>query len=352
MTRRKVKKNKNESQVKGEKGISRLKETLSIIGILIGIFLLYRTIVLINFNTDNSAVSEGILSKNSSLINTLFVFEKEDKITGMKIIIYSQNQQEILEIDIPTQIYVTEDSADSFPVSSIKSVGEFLEYGSSKEYTVEYMGDLLGLKFDNYVWLADSSENTDEFFSKLSVWSILFDFGYSRELKDNLYSNLPILNLIKETNFINQMFINYQSTQMDILDCCIEQVIVSSEHTETRFDISSFDDEFSKYIDDLVSGKVEKERVNVEVYNASNISGLASKYARKIRHTGCRILRYDNASSMYENSVIYIPEPEEYTGSLDLVRDVVGEDIEVRYERPSFITTGDIVLVLGTDLAE
>jgi hypothetical protein len=313
-------------------------------------FLIYRIVILLSFRVNCSAISDSDLSNNSSIINTLFVFEEDEKIVNMEVVTYSKDQKNILRIPVPTSIYTTEEGVDSFPISSIYSVGEFFENGSGKGYTVEYMSDLLGLKFDNYVWLVNSSENTDEFLSKLSIWSTLFDFGYNRQLKGNLYSNLPILNLIKEVNFINQSLVNYQYEEMDILDCCIEKFIISGNREEVRFVVRNFDEQFTKYIDELVSKDVEKERVNVEVYNASNVLGLASRYARKIRHTGCRILRYDNAPNIYEKSTIYVPEPDNYQKSLDLIKDVVGEGVEVKYERPSFITTGDIVLVLGKDL--
>jgi hypothetical protein len=55
---------------------------------------------------------------------------------------------------------------------------------------------------------------------------------------------------------------------------------------------------------------------------------------------------------MYEETVIYIPEPDGYEESLALVRDVVGENVKIQYERPTFITTGDIVVVLGTDIVK
>lgn len=350
MTARKRKKKK--SQKGKETNIPFVKLLPYIVSILLFTFLLYRLIVLISFKVECSEVPKDLLSNNSAVVNTLFIFEGEEKIVNMEILTYSKDQKNILEVEIPTAVYVTQERIDSFPISSIKTVGEFLEHGSGKEYTVKYMGDLLGLKFDNYVWLSDSSTSTDEFLSKLSVWSILFDLKYNKELKGNLYSNLPILNLIKEVNFLNQALVNYQSEEIDMLDCCVEQFIGSGERQETRFVKRNFDEQFSKYISKLVSRDVERERVNVEVYNASNVSGLASEYARKIRHTGCRILRFDNAPNINEDTVIYVPEPQDYVNSLEIVRDVVGEDVEIRYERPSFITTGDIVIILGTDLTD
>jgi hypothetical protein len=344
--RRKTSKNRKKKQ-----GVSFTKLLPYIIAVLVVVFLLYRIVVLIGFKVDCSDIPTGTLSENSAIVNTLFVFEQEEKIVNMEVVTYSKDQKKVLRMEIPTSVYVTEEGIDSFPISSTKSVGEFLDHGSGKRYTTEYIGDLLGLKFDNYVWLVNSSTKTDEFLSKLSIWSILFDFGYNKELKDNLYSNLPILNLIKEVNFLNQVLANYQYESMDILECCIEQVVVSGDRKEARFNKREFDQEFSKYISQLVSREVERERVNVEVYNASNITGLASEYARKVRHTGSRILRFDNSPNIYEKTIIFVPEPQGYSNSLALIRDLVGYGVEVRYERPSFITTGDIVLILGTDIS-
>jgi hypothetical protein len=351
MSAHKVKHRKQKkSQNKQKKSFS-TKTIVFIVVSLLTAFLFYRAIVLISFRVDCSQVSTEMLSQDNSLVNTFFLFEEDGKITNMELITYSRDQKKLLRIDIPTNIYVSEESVDDFPISSIYSVGEFLEHNSGKEYTIKYMSDLLGMKIDNYVWLVNSSKNLEEFRSKLSVVNILFDFGYSRELKNNIYSNLPILNLIKEVNFLNQAISSYQYEEMDISECCIENVTISANHQQLRFKIGSFDEELSKYIDELVSRDVERERVNVEVYNGSNISGLASEYARKIRHTGCRILRYDNAPNIYEKTVIYIPDLDSYTHSLELIRDVIGEDVEVRYERPTFITTGDIIILLGTDSA-
>lgn len=345
--RRKVKKREKSKKKKFD-----YKILLYILGSLLLAFLLYRGIVLLCFKVNRSTIETSSLSTNDALVNTIFVFEKDEKILGIELITYSRDKKNLLRINVPTDIYVTEDSIDDFPISSIKSVGEFFEHGSGMEYTIAYMSDLLGMKIDNYVWLVDNSENVEDFRSKLSILNILFDFGYSRELRGNIYSNLPILNLIKEINFLNQAIINYQHEEMDILDCCIEEVVISGDRKELKFKISSFDDELTKYIDELVSREVEKERVNVEVYNGSNISGLASEYARKIRHTGCRILRFDNAPNIYDKTVIYVAEPKSYENSLALIHDVVGEDVEVIYGRPKFITTGDIILLLGTDVME
>lgn len=322
------------------------------IGIAFFLFILYRLIVLLNFKVNCSTISKENLSTNSAVVNTLFVFEEYGKIVDLELIIYSKDQKNILRIDIPTNIYVTEEGVDSFPITSTNSVGEFLKHDSGKEYTLDYISNLLGVKFDNYVWVVNSNTTTDDFLSTLSVWSILSNLKYSRDLKGNLYSNLPILNLIKEVNFVNQVLGNYQYEEMDILDCCVEEFVISSTRTQLRFNSRSFDNEFSKYIKGFVSRDVERERVNVEVYNASNISGLASEYARKIRHTGSRILRFDNAPTMYEETIIYVPEPEGYVNSLLLIRDVVGEEVEVVNERPSFVTTGDIVVVLGKDIVK
>lgn len=327
-----------------------VKRVLIIVGVLIFFFLLYRLFVLISFKVSQIELDDGELSTNTALVNTLFISSDNNQINNMEIVVYSKDRERFLRIDIPTNIYSLNEDSDSFPLSSLVEVGDFLENNSGKSYTIEYVSTLLGLKFDNYIWLDGSESDLENIISDLSIFNILFNFKYNSKLENNLYSNLPILNLIKEVNFLSQLENNYQYEEFDVLDCCVEQFIISNNIQESRFDKGSFDQELSKYIGELVSREVERERVNVEVYNASDISGLASTYARKIRHTGCRILRFDNAPSMQEKTTIYVPEPESYENSLRLIRDIMGEDVEIKYERPLFITTGDIILVLGKDL--
>jgi hypothetical protein len=323
--------------------------------ILIGfvfIFLVYRIIVLISFKIDCSSISKSTLSHDQGMISDLYIFETEGSISNIEVLIYSKDQKNILKISIPTSIYVSPEYVDDVPIASLESVGEFLEYGKGKEYTIGYLSDLLGIKFNNYVWLVDSSDNSKELFKDLSVWSVLFNFKYSHELRGNVNSNLPILNLITHINFLSSLTGEYMSEDMDILNCCVNEVVIGGDNKQVHFDKGGFDSEISKYLESLTSSEVQRERVNVEVYNASDISGLASTYARKIRHTGCRILRYDNAPSLSESTIIYVPEPEEYHESLELIRDVMGEGVEVRNDRPQFITTGDIVVVLGKDISD
>lgn len=348
MTARKRKRNRKES----EKSNFHIPKALPyiLIAILV-IFILYRVLTLIYFKVDCSNIPTDSLSNNSGIVNTVFISQQDEKIMEMEVIIYSRDKQRVLRIKIPPEIYVMDDEVENFPISSMNSVGEFINEGFAKEYTIEYMSSLLGLKFDNYIWVDNSDSTIEDFLSDLSVWSILFNFEYNRELKGNLYSNLPILNLIKEINFIDRAFSSYQYENMEILDCCIKRVAISSNEEQIHFSRKNFDSEFSEYIGEFVSREVEKERVNVEVYNASDISGLASTYARKIRHTGCRILRFDNAPYIIDETVIFVPELEGYENSLALIRDVVGESVKIEYTRPSFITTGDIVVVLGRNLS-
>lgn len=348
-TAKRRKKEKIEGNVKEGKFLKTLLYVLLSLSVL---FIIYRGIVLLAFKVDCSTISSQTLSQDASMISDLYIFESNGKITSIEVLIFSKDQKNILKISVPSDLYVTEEGVDSFPLSSLESVGEFLEYGSGKSYAVGYLSSLLGIKFDNYVWLVDSQDNVEDFLNKLSIWSILFDFKYSKQLHGNISSNLPILNLIGHVNFLNTVMGEYEYEIMDISECCIKEIVISSDNKQWHFDRGSFDSAFIEYIDKLRSKEVEKERVNVEVYNASNTTGLASVYARKIRHTGCRILRYDNSPNLYDSTVIYVPELTGYEASLRLVRDVMGQDVELRYERPIFITTGDIVVVLGKDISK
>jgi hypothetical protein len=83
-------------------------------------------------------------------------------------------------------------------------------------------------------------------------------------LKGNVYSNLPILNLITQVNWISTIEKEYTNDELLISNCCLNEVVISGNEKQKYFDEGSFDDQLDLYIDKLVSKEAEKERVNVE----------------------------------------------------------------------------------------
>ncbi len=100
----------------------------------------------------------------------------------------------------------------------------------------------------------------------------------------------------------------------------------------------------------MIDRELEKERVRVEVYNGSGLSGYASQYARKIRNSGCEVVRYDNAPKEQDETQFFVPKQEDFPRSLSVVFEIFPGTYEIVQSRPSFMTTGDIVIILGKDI--
>ena len=100
----------------------------------------------------------------------------------------------------------------------------------------------------------------------------------------------------------------------------------------------------------MIDRELEKERVRVEIYNGSGMSGYASQYARRIRNSGCEVVRYDNAPNLQDKTEFYVPKPKEFEYSLKVIFELFPGTYETIEGRPSFMTTGDVVIILGKDI--
>jgi len=80
------------------------------------------------------------------------------------------------------------------------------------------------------------------------------------------------------------------------------------------------------------------------------MSGYASQYARKIKNSGCEVVRYDNSSALEEKTKFYVSKPENFKNSLNVILELFPGTYEIIEGRPSFMTTGDIVIILGKDI--
>lgn len=97
------------------------------------------------------------------------------------------------------------------------------------------------------------------------------------------------------------------------------------------------------------------ERVQVEIYNATNLDGVASTFSRWLSNKGIDVIRIDNAPSHVgescEKTKIYIPSGvSKFPLTFNIVNSVLMqygyEDVEILSNRPDFITSGDIILLV------
>ena len=116
--------------------------------------------------------------------------------------------------------------------------------------------------------------------------------------------------------------------------------------------IAEYDKALRRRLVDVIDRDLEKERVRIEVYNGSGGEGKAGIYARKILNNGCDVVRFGNAPDPLEKTKVFISDKNEFGASLAVVEEVLFGRYEILEERPSFMTTGDIVILLGKEVLQ
>ena len=113
---------------------------------------------------------------------------------------------------------------------------------------------------------------------------------------------------------------------------------------------AEYDKVFRDLFEKVLDRGLENERVRVEVYNGSELTGVASSFGRKIVNTCCDVVRYGNAPNSEEKTKVYVSNMEKFSNAYRVVSDVIPIEFETVEGRPDFMTTGDIVVVLGKDI--
>ena len=366
-----------------------------VFSLLLAIYTIYLAVLITGVEKEDPLSENGsssyLLSSTSfdSLDKTLWIFESGDesdaRIDSAFLIAKNEEKGILLNIFIPGWLYFDsseENIGSSISVSNFRYAGDFLEEGRGIEYAIWQFEQMLGTKVNQYIWI-ESEEQTlySEIFG--SYTETQEDFGYDNEKSiftqnalflDSFLKRFSIfdivINPVKISNFgegiissigFADILKTFFETKNDlnrnekyILDLGTGEYI-SEELSDTGgvvyfFDSSVYDTSFRSYLSEMIDRELEKEQVRVEVYNGSGISGVAGQIARKIENSGCDVVRYENSPDTAEETVLYIPKEEGYENSIEVVKEVIGSSVEIINERPNFMTTGDIVVVLGEDI--
>ncbi len=91
---------------------------------------------------------------------------------------------------------------------------------------------------------------------------------------------------------------------------------------------------------------VVREQARVEVYNAGDSAGMASFYRRLLQNLGFNVIRHGNCPVNYDKTTVFVSDEQKFASSLNIVKGLFIIDIEVVDERPDFMNTGDIVVII------
>ena len=333
-----------------------------------------------------------LLSKGKDqLEKTLIVFEEEynEKSRISMAYLYAQNKEK----GVSTLVYIPGwveysgikgDFGSSLPVSSFRFAGDFLQEGRGYEFAIWQFEQLLGGNIDEYIWvtpqarnaftqnLKQSSEeavyaqyyvngfeaNQEAFFlnvfaSKLGWFNLLKSSSQFRNSDAEMYSSLPTLGGV--ISRFRQIQSGILSSRPYLVDLSSSKYLSQQESSSgvgitSYVNVDEYDVIWRDFIGNMLDRELEKEQVRVEVYNGSGISGYASQYARKIMNSGCEVVRYDNSPALEEKTKFYVSKPENFKNSLNVILELFPGTYEIIEGRPSFMTTGDIVIILGKDI--
>ena len=367
---------------------------ITVLLILVG-YLIYLTVLITGIKKNDPLSSNGsssyLLAGTSfdDLDKTLWIFEKgngdDASISEAFFIASNKEKKLLLSVYIPSWIYFSsteEKFGSALTVSNFKYGGDFLEDGRGVEYAIWQFEQMLGTKIDNYVWIGDSEQSLyteifgdyrdykgdfgydseeedlmqesfmlDSFISKFSFLRIPFYPRKFSKVGEGIISNKNFAEIVGKISSTDRKLKGYEKYMIDLgSPRFVEEELSKTGGIAYYFNSQKYDEAFREYLLSMLDKELEKEQVRVEVYNGSGISGVAGQMARRVENSGCDVVRYENAPDLADHTTLYIPDEKRFKNSIAVVKEVVGTNVEVINERPKFMTTGDIVIVLGKDI--
>ncbi len=371
---------------------------LVILGLVIGFFVYYATVLYTTKLFDPTKANgshQYLLSKTASdTEKTLIVIESGEgadaKISSAYVFMYNKTKSESMVIYVPGWMYfagLEENFGNSVSVSSFKYAGEFLQEGRGVEYAIWQISQMLGIKFDNYIWfnsegiknfeqvygkfdgvedkyreyykLVEGDTLNEDFFrlqvmaSDYSALKSIFKISSLTRFNDGIYSNIGFTNVLTFFEHLNSKIKGTETYGIDLSFYRYTTEDLSSSGGQIRYiNTTEFDTTYRQLIAKIIDRSLEKERVRIEVYNGSGVAGAAKQFGRKIENAGCDVVRYENAPDTIERTVVYAPNEEGFAKSLEITSEVLSGSYDLRDGRPEFMTTGDIVIILGEDIKQ
>lgn len=101
-----------------------------------------------------------------------------------------------------------------------------------------------------------------------------------------------------------------------------------------------------------VSRPIMIEQARVEVYNGTDVAGLAGQNAVKFRNSGLNVTRTEDAPLTLETTTVYVNDYDDFSASVGVVQHDLGGKAVIKREKPPFSSAGDVVVVMGYNSVE
>jgi hypothetical protein len=395
--RRKAKRKSTQKKRSSKKiGLSLI--AISIIGAFIAIFSVYSALSLFSINTkdplvENLSAHRFLSNMDTDLEKTMFLFEQgegEDRtISSVYILLTNKEKGNSIVVYIPGFVYfngLEEDFGSPIPISSLRYAGEFLQEGMGVDYSLWQINQILGFSVHDYIWFtAEAGQTLNEVYGSPDNIKDKYKEAYSengmtlsdsylklhaisaqhspiktflrvntlKDMDQKVLSNISFTSALRRLGAFENTVVETNTLVLDLSSPDYSSEELSDLGGQIRtIDLSEYDKNLRRSYIDVIDRDVERERVRVEVYNGSDAAGKAGIYARKILNNGCDVVRFGNTPELLERTQIYVSDENEFNDSLKVVAEVLFDRYEILEERPSFMTTGDIVVLLGADILQ
>ncbi len=371
--RRIIRKDKGRSS--GKKKSLNISRIFKIFFFLVLLFLLiywfcvaYRTVQDIRvqdiIGADNNLVSFGGEGK---VKKTLIIYEDftsvEEKNVFILAVIYNTDTSESLIYYLPRDTYIKDVLFDNYiSIENLTYAGDGYMYEQKYAYVVNQIEEQMAIDFDSYIWFGSEvaqnfvsdnerwgykQEDVESLFSKLSFFNLIPKYYKSDIFYNSLYSDMSFFEIYTYFQNMRGIIVSGNFQYIDLGDKVYSNIEVLPNGTKAKvINFSEFDKSLRTNPDVLRTKALSREHVKVEVYNSTGTPMYAKTIAREIFNAGCNVIRHENVSQPYDRNYIYIPSRDKFVNGLEVVLEVI-EDPLIIEGRPDFLTTGDIIVVLG-----
>ena len=368
---------------------------LSLFLIYLGYLLVSNMVNMFNYSVGNFGDANKKIYESKLDSNNIFIFIRDkssgyELITGFFVLQQNPSTRNFKLLNISTTAIVSESK-----YGSNMEVSKILQYmklkGDGVNEFISFWENYIALKSDGYIiidreYIKDfhtyigpltvSNEYDSNIFKKgrIEITNSNFDGFWNNE-----YSNEG-QRLVNDNKYMVEMLKRFGN--LDFLLSFSKLTLSTKEHIFTNIEINDFrslisdlvssankislsfsptnifnivsgkrymdQDKFDKYIRDNFSDKsILREQVRIEVLNASNEKGLATKVGRYLSNAGLSINRTGNFSVEVSKNTIYIKDSNKYVKTTEYLKKIF-VDADFKYESPEKLSTADILILVKT----
>lgn len=204
-----------------------------------------------------------------------------------------------------------------------------------------------------YNFLATEVLGDEERMERLSKYMKSFITNFFSPLNIVKYrSLLDIFSKSIYTDMTNSEFMNIFFFVRNLRD---DQIILSNTKFDTGLPVRNDYYRLSPVIENIdrdlkpifVNFSVITEQAKVEVLNATTTSGIATRKARLLQNTGCRIINIGNTPDEYSKNYIYVKDYEKYKETVnEILSNFDSGGVIVKSEYPGR-HIGDVIVIIG-----